>query len=364
VLPKAVIVVGRGSFGDPPVRGASMIPALEPVANRPIIQHVLDGFRAASINELIIAGEADTLIAVSNCLTPEDGAGELEYAICEPGLDMAATLRSVARLVGDSPCILQPGDGLLGEPVASLVHSVTPDSPDLILPVPDLTNALGDEEPGAVNGSAGLGSWERTILRPATNGSSRHADANAEVAVFGPGALRRACELVGPEDRADLALIADRLSSAGASVRFQLAESWRRYNGDGRDLLELNRLALDALCSDVRPSLRAENRIEGRVAIHPTASARASVIIGPTVIGEGASIENAYIGPYTSVGAGARIEGAEIERSIISPGATVVHVGGRLVSSLVGRNARVFRDFSLPRAMRLWVGDGDEVALC
>jgi hypothetical protein len=41
-----------------------------------------------------------------------------------------------------------------------------------------------------------------------------------------------------------------------------------------------------------------------------------------------------------------------------------MHVGTRLVSSLVGRGAHVFRDFSLPRAMRLCVGEGDEVALC
>jgi hypothetical protein len=41
-----------------------------------------------------------------------------------------------------------------------------------------------------------------------------------------------------------------------------------------------------------------------------------------------------------------------------------MHVGGRLVASVVGRDARVFRDFSLPRALRLRVGDGTEVALC
>lgn len=40
------------------------------------------------------------------------------------------------------------------------------------------------------------------------------------------------------------------------------------------------------------------------------------------------------------------------------------HVGGRLVASVVGRDARVFRDFSLPRALRLRVGDGTEAALC
>jgi hypothetical protein len=42
----------------------------------------------------------------------------------------------------------------------------------------------------------------------------------------------------------------------------------------------------------------------------------------------------------------------------------VMHIGGRLVASIVGHDARVFRDFSLPRAMRLRVGDGNEVALC
>jgi glucose-1-phosphate thymidylyltransferase len=88
------------------------------------------------------------------------------------------------------------------------------------------------------------------------------------------------------------------------------------------------------------------------------------VIVGPVVIGPRAQVTDAYVGPYTSIGSEARIEGAEIERSIISPGACVMHVGARLVSSLVGRGAHVFRDFSLPRAMRLRVAEGDEIALC
>ena len=89
-----------------------------------------------------------------------------------------------------------------------------------------------------------------------------------------------------------------------------------------------------------------------------------SVIVGPAVIGSGARITDSYIGPYTSIGERARVEGTEVERSIIASGASVMHVGGRLVASVVGRDARVFRDFSLPRALRLRVGDGTEVALC
>jgi hypothetical protein len=50
--------------------------------------------------------------------------------------------------------------------------------------------------------------------------------------------------------------------------------------------------------------------------------------------------------------------------SVIGAGASITHVGGRLVASVVGRDARIFRDFSLPKSLRLRVGDGTEVALC
>jgi glucose-1-phosphate thymidylyltransferase len=140
--------------------------------------------------------------------------------------------------------------------------------------------------------------------------------------------------------------------------------AWRRYAGDPLDLLELNRIALDRLDAEPHQPSNNSNRIEGRVWIHHTASVRASIIVGPTVIGPDARLADAYIGPYTSIGAGAQIEGVEIERSIVADGASITHVGGRIVASVVGRKARVSRDFSLPRALRLRVGDGTEVALC
>jgi hypothetical protein len=57
------------------------------------------------------------------------------------------------------------------------------------------------------------------------------------------------------------------------------------------------------------------------------------------------------------------IEAAEIERSTVADGAQDNHVGDRVESSAVGRNPRIFRDFGLPQAMRLDVGDGVQVAV-
>jgi ADP-glucose pyrophosphorylase len=58
------------------------------------------------------------------------------------------------------------------------------------------------------------------------------------------------------------------------------------------------------------------------------------------------------------------VEGAEIERSIVSAGATVMHVGSRRARSVIGQNARIVRDLSVPRAIRLGVAAGGELALC
>jgi glucose-1-phosphate thymidylyltransferase len=187
----------------------------------------------------------------------------------------------------------------------------------------------------------------------------------AGVCLFGPEALRHASTAawIAGND-VDVTTVAQRIAIAGGDLNVLPVCAWRRYAGDALDLLELNRIALDRLDTGPHRPSNNGNRIEGRVRIHEGATVRQSVIVGPTIVGPGAHVSDAYLGPYTSVGAGARIEGAEIERSIVAANASITHVGGRLVASVVGRDARIFRDFSLPRAMRLRVGDGTVVALC
>jgi glucose-1-phosphate thymidylyltransferase len=167
-----------------------------------------------------------------------------------------------------------------------------------------------------------------------------------------------------PVPELDLTAIAEQLVDHGGRVRVEQVRGWRGNTGEAGDLLELNRVVLDALALETPSTNGTDNRIEGRVEVHPSACVRASVIVGPAIVGAGALVLDSYIGPYTAIGADVRIEGAEIERSIILPRASITHIGGRLEGSVIGEDARVFRDFSLPRALRLNVGDGGEVALC
>jgi glucose-1-phosphate thymidylyltransferase len=349
--PKGVVVFSDASTRDGCIRGSRELPALEQVANRPIAHHVLDALYAVGVDDIVIAGSADALIDVSACLrqySPQPS--RIEYVPCASGGDVMSALHRAAPLVAGAPCVVHLADGLLGEPLAPHMTVFQDGSPELIV---------------LCHGPASCIELTRSVSLPGTPlAISRGMLHNAGVGLFGPGAFRQACTADGLRRTFGLDVLAEHLTRHGGDVQIRPVDDWRRYRGDPADLLELNRLALDSLARERTPTSGRDNRIEGRVHLDPTASISESVIVGPVVIGAGAEVHHAYIGPYTSIGPRARIEGVEVERSIISPRASVIHVGGRLVSSLIGREARVYRDFSLPRAMRLQIADGDEVALC
>ena len=74
-------------------------------------------------------------------------------------------------------------------------------------------------------------------------------------------------------------------------------------------------------------------------------------------------LSNAYIGPYTSVGPGVRIEKAEIEYSIVLEGSSIHDLEGRVEASLVGKNVNISRRPAMPRAYRFVVGDNAEIEI-
>ena len=335
-------------------RGVGIVAALESVANRPIVEHVLEALELAGIAEVLVASAAGLGPDVRRCLDAgaERNGQSIRYLEQKGPLDLGGALRLAAPAVGNAPCLVHRATGLLDEPLSRFVDRLG-DEPDVLLV---LHQHLGAAE----------------HLCPSTQAMLHLSQFSADCALgmagvwlFGPGALPLVARAPWQfRAEVDLTMHGRRIELAGGSFHAELANAWRHYRGDPLDLLDLNRIVLDRLETSVRRPCTDGNRIEGRVWIHEAASVQASVIVGPTVIGSGARIADSYIGPYTSIGERARVEGTEVERSIISPGASVMHVGGRLVASVVGRDARVFRDFSLPRALRLRVGDGTEVALC
>jgi glucose-1-phosphate thymidylyltransferase len=86
------------------------------------------------------------------------------------------------------------------------------------------------------------------------------------------------------------------------------------------------------------------------------------VAAGTAVIGPGARIRHAYIGPFTSIGSGCVVERTELEFSVLLEDCVVRDIP-RMEGSLLGREARISRTERRPLAHRFMVADQSEVEI-
>ena len=353
MLGKGIVVVPSPSRWTGPWLSATRVASLQRVANRAIVCHVLDALRAAGVTEIALLSPSDVAAEIRSCVQAEGPADVQVSQLVHSPEESLDALAAAAELVGDEPCIMHRADGLLGQPLSSLTASLSEESADALL--------LVREDERDVKR---LRLVPQRLVHAGQDGSPVVPDGVTGVCLLGPGVLRAIAQDGRAAEEIDFATLGEQLAATGRRVQMRFMTRWRHFAGDARDLLDMNRTMLDALDNEATPSATDGNRFEGPIEIHPTACVSSSVIIGPVIIGADALVADSYIGPHTSIAERVRIEGAELERSIVLADASVLHVGGRLVASIVGREARVFRDFSMPRALRLQVGDGDEVALC
>lgn len=322
-MPKGLIVMD-GASSAATANWAPAIPALTPVANRPLALHAADTLQRAGTTELIAVVDRRAARDVRTALGEEAEAWEwVESA--RPGSPGDAVL-AAAELLGEQPFIVHQAEGVLVR------------------------------EHGTLSAALFEGDADATVFFAHDELSGLH--------VLGP-AVMAALEGTSPaaDGRRSLTDAVDRLADMGGRVNAGVLEHWWSHGADAENILLLNRRVLDALEPSVRYQAGAGSRVEGRVTIHPTAVVRDAVICGPAVIGAHAQVTDAYVGPYTAIGDGAIIDNAEIASSVVLPRARIRHTGVRVEDSIIGPGASVGSDFKLPRAMRLIVGRDAQITL-
>ena len=150
---------------------------------------------------------------------------------------------------------------------------------------------------------------------------------------------------------------------SGLRVDPHIVHGWWKDTGQVQDMLEANRLILDDLERADRRRAGRRLPIEGRVVIEKGARLERSTVRGPAIIGRGALIRDAYIGPYTAIGENVTIDGAELEHSIVLEGAAVSELGFRIEASLIGQQRAHWKGPALPKAYRFVVGDNSEIQI-
>ena len=329
---------------------------LVPVANKPVLFYGIEAMAAAGITDLgiIVAPETGNEIRAA----ARDGSAfgvSITYVEQEEPLGLAHAVLTAEEYLDGSPFVMYLGDNLLRNGISDLVQTFTTEQPDaliLLTPVPDPENyGVAELVDGRVS---------RLVEKPAQPATNL---ALVGVYMFTP-AIFGAARSITPSDRGELE-ITDAIQSlvdSGSRVDPHIVHGWWKDTGQVQDMLEANRLILDDLEERIDGEC-VDSRVEGRVVIEADARVERSTVRGPAVVGAGASITDAYIGPYTAIGEDVTIADAELEYSIVLSGSTVRDLEYRIEASLIGRNVRIGRGPSMPKAYRFVVGDNSEISI-
>ncbi|GGK26501.1 glucose-1-phosphate thymidylyltransferase [Streptomyces camponoticapitis] len=328
----------------------SMPKQLIPIANKPVLEHVLENIRALGVTEIgIIVGGWATEIA--DVLGDGSRLGvRITYIPQEKPLGLAHCVTLARPFLGDDDFVMYLGDNMLPDGIESIAadfRAARPAAQVVVHKVLD-PRAFGVAELD-VDGNV-----ERLVEKPEQPLSDL---ALIGVYFFTP-AIHRAVGAISPSARGELEITdaIQWLLTAGSEVKASEYSGYWKDTGRAEDVLDCNR----QLLADLRPGVFGEtdaaSELDEGVRIEPGARVLRSRIEGPVVVGSGTVIEDSHIGPNTSIGRDCTLRGTQVSESIVMDGATISQVPG-LQGSLIGRNATVGTTPEQDPHHRLVVGD-------
>ena len=329
---------------------------LIPVANQPVLFYGIAHLVEAGVTEIgIVVG--DTAAEIEAAV--DDGSrwgAHVTYIRQDAPRGLAHAVKISRSFLGDEPFIMYLGDNILRDGVKDFVDAFDAGSADAQI----LAARVPEPQRFGVIELAG-DRVVRVVEKP--------ADPPSDLALVGVYLFDHhifdAIDTLVPSARGELEITEaiQRLIDDHRKVHWQEVRGWWKDTGHLDDLLEANRVVLCTLEQRIDGEVDTASRIDGEVVIEAGTTVTASVIRGPAVIGRNCRLENAYIGPYTSLADGVCVIAAELEHCIVMREAHIEGLAGRINASLIGREAHIFGTDAKPRAHRLMVGDGCSVGI-
>ncbi len=329
---------------------------LVPVANRPVLFYGIDAMASAGIKEIGIIIAPETGDEIREMV----GSGEqfgvnVTFIEQDQPAGLAHAVLTAEEFLGTDPFVMYLGDNLLQGGISDLVEAFRSSSPDaliLLTPVSDPEN-YGVAE---LDGDRVISLQEKPP-EPKTN------LALVGVYMFTAG-IHDAARAIEPSARGELEITdaIQYLVDEGKRVEPHVVQGWWKDTGRLEDMLEANRLVLDTVERRLDGEL-IDSTCEGRVIVEAGAILERSTVRGPAVIGAGARLIDAYVGPYSAIGERCVVERAEVENSILLEGSSVTDLNARVESSLLGRDVTIARSDGQPSAYRFLVGDRSDIGV-
>lgn len=329
---------------------------LVPVANKPVLFYGLEAIAEAGIREVgIIVG--DTADEIREAVGDGSKFGiDVTYIPQELPLGLAHAVLIARDFLGDDDFVMYLGDNFIVGGIADLVQGFRDDRPDAQI----LLTRVSDP---SVFGVAELDAAGEVVRLEEKPRCPRSDLALVGVYLF-TSAVHEAVRAIQPSLRGELEIThaIQWLIDRGYRVRSTTISGYWKDTGNVIDMLEVNRSVLETMEPWIEGSVDEESQLIGRVTVEAGAQVLRSRIVGPAIIGRSTVISDSYVGAYTSVSEGCRIENSEIEFSIVLRDSSIKGVR-RVEASLIGRSVTVAPAPAVPHAHRLILGDHSKVQI-
>ncbi|HEX6681186.1 MAG TPA: glucose-1-phosphate thymidylyltransferase [Candidatus Limnocylindrales bacterium] len=326
---KALVLAGGSGTRLRPF-SYSMPKQLMPIANKPVLVHILDNLRAIGVRQvgLIVGSHIEEIRSVLG-----SGAAhsvELTYIPQDKPRGLAHCVQIARDFLGDDDFVMYLGDNMLpdgiGE-VAERFRAARPAAQVVVHKVPDPQSfGVAEVDPD--------GTVTRLVEKPA----QPRSDLALIGVYFFTGAIHRAVASIKPSARGELEITdaIQWLVAGGWKVTANVHSGFWKDTGNVEDLLDCNREVLDGIGHRLDGFVDGFSSVSGPVVLEYGAEIIRSRVAGPAIIGAGTVVSDSYVGPHTTLGERCTLRDAGIDYSIVLNGATLRDVRG-IHGSVIGR---------------------------
>jgi glucose-1-phosphate thymidylyltransferase len=328
---------------------------LVPVANKPILFYVMENLADAGIRDVgvIVGDTADEVRAACG-----DGSRwdiSLTYIQQDAPLGLAHAVKIAESYLAGEPFVMYLGDNLLPSGITPLVQEFSERKPDAMI----LLTSVPDPQRFGVavlNDDGRVQSLEEKPEKP------RSDLALVGVYLF-TAAIFDAVNAITPSARGELEITdaIQWLIDNEREVLPHLVQGWWKDTGKLEDMLEANRIVLEAAEASNQGDVDEATKLVGKVIVEEGAIIKNSTVRGPAIIGRDTVLEDSYVGPYTAIHFGCTLRSAEIEHSIMMENSSIIDVETKVTDSLIGKDVILRRSKDRPRAYRVMLGDHSQI---
>ncbi len=327
---------------------------LIPVANKPVLQYVIEDLREAGILEIgVILGNNGKEQVIAELKDGKQYGVSITYIEQGAPLGIAHAVQCARDFMGDENFIVYLGDNMLKDGVKGLVDDFAGGDFDAAISLQAVQNPQQF-------GVAELGPDGHVVRLEEKPKVPKSNYALVGVYLFTP-LIFEMIKQIKPSWRNELEITdaIQKLLDNHHRVRSHIVDGWWKDTGKPEDILDVNRLVLDELKPAVAGTIEAGASVTGRVSLGKNSLIKAGCVVrGPVAIGDNCTVEaGTYIGPYTSVGNDCVVKGAYVESSVLMGGCRL-ECDSRIIDSLIGKNATILSANSdVPKGSRLIVGE-------